>query len=356
MLMRHNLRNYQSERAVPFIKQNKACGLFVDMGLGKTVSVLTACADMLATGQVKRVLVVGPLRPIQGVWRQEARKWQHTKHLTFKLLTGNERQRLLALKSGAQLHLINVDNLRWLLQVLRSTVKRGAWPYDMIVVDESSMFKTPGSKRFISLRHQVKRFNRRVILTGTPAPKGLLDIWSQIFILDEGQRLGEQFSRYKSRFFSPSGYQGYGQTPDEGAAEKVLSLIAGIVLSLRAEDWLELPEVIEQEIWVDLPPTARSQYKKLEKEMFLEMEMGSTEALSAASLSSKCWQLANGAIFLETPTGERTWQAVHDAKLEALREVVDGISGNVLVAYWFKPDLARLRSMYPKAPDRKSVV
>jgi SNF2 family DNA or RNA helicase len=349
MLTRANLRDYQ-KRAVEFVKSQMCAGLFLDMGLGKTVSTLTAASDLLASGKVKKILLVAPLRPAQGVWRQEARKWQHTKHLTFKLLTGNERQRLLALNSGAQIHIINVDNLRWLLQVLRSTIKRKGWPYDMLIIDESSMFKTPGSKRFMSLRHQLKRFKRRVILTGTPAPKGLLDLWSQVFILDEGQRLGEQISRYKSRFFSPEGYMGYKYGTDEGAEQKILGLIGPLVLSMRAEDWLDLPEVIEQEIWVDMPAKARGLYQKLEKEMFLEMEMGSTEALSAASLSSKCWQLANGALFLETETGARTWQAVHDAKLEALRELVDGISGNVLVAYWFKPDLARLRSMYPDAP------
>lgn len=349
MLQRHNLRNYQ-RRAVDFVKEKPHAGLFLDMGLGKTVSTLTAVSDMLAKGTITRVLLVAPLRPAQGVWRQEARKWGHTKHLTFKLLTGNERQRLLAIKSKAQIHVINVDNLRWLLYVLKSMVRKNGWPYDMLVIDESSMFKTPGSKRFGTLRHHLQRFKRRLILTGTPAPKGLLDLWSQIYILDKGERLGEQVSRYRSRFFSPSGYMGYGYTPDEDAESKIMGLVSPLILSMRAEDWLDLPEIIDQEIWVDLPPKARTQYRTLEKEMFLQLESGSTEALSAASLSSKCWQLANGALFLETETGVRTWQAVHDAKLEALQEIIEFTAGNILVAYWFKPDLARLRSLYPKAP------
>jgi SNF2 family DNA or RNA helicase len=349
VLQRHNLRNYQ-RRAVEFVKQKKQAGLFLDMGLGKTISTLTAVSDLLHHGEVNRVLLVAPLRPAQGVWRQEARKWGHTKHLTFKLLTGNERQRLLALNSKAQIHIINVDNLRWLLYVLKSMVRKNGWPYDMLVIDESSMFKTPGSKRFGTLRHHIQRFERRLILTGTPAPKGLLDLWSQIFILDKGQRLGEQVARYRSRFFSPSGYMGYGYSPDEDAEAKIMGLVSPLILSMRAEDWLDLPPAIEQNIWVDLPPAARKMYTTLEKEMFLELESGSTEALSAASLSSKCWQLANGALFLETAEGARTWQAVHDAKLEALQEVIEFTAGNILVAYWFKPDLARLRSMYPKAP------
>jgi len=335
---------------VDFIKQHRRAGLFLDMGLGKTVATLTAFSDLLARGVVNRILLVAPLRPAQGVWRQEARKWAHTKHLTFKMLTGNERQRLLALNSQAQIHIINVDNLRWLLQVLRTRAKKHGWPYDALVIDESSMFKTPSSKRFGSLRFQLKRFDRRVILTGTPAPKGLLDLWAQIFILDEGQRLGAQVDRYRSRFFVPSGFKGYGYAPDEDAEQRILELISPLILTMRAEDWLELPPTMKQEVYVDLPPKARAVYHRLEEEMFLEMEMGSTEALSAASLSSKCWQLANGFIYLEDAAGAKTFQAIHDAKLEALREVVDGVGGNVLVAYWFKPDLARLRALYPKAP------
>jgi SNF2 family DNA or RNA helicase len=349
MLQRTDLRNYQ-RRAVEFVKRNRRAGLFLDMGLGKTISTLTAMSDLLSKGMVNRVLLVAPLRPAQGVWRQEARKWQHTKHLTFKMLTGNERQRLLALNSQAQVHIINVDNLRWLLNVLRSRARKNGWPYDALVIDESSLFKTPKSKRFSSLRYQIKRFDRRVILTGTPAPKGLLDLWAQVFILDEGQRLGAQVERYRTRFFTPGGFKGYGYKPDEDAEQKITELISPLILTMRAEDWLELPPTIKQEIYVDLPPAARKVYQKLELEMFLEMELGSTEALSAASLSSKCWQLANGFIYLEDDTGVKTWQAVHDSKLEALQEVVEGTGGNILVAYWFKPDLARLKALYPKAP------
>lgn len=349
MLNRDDLRNYQ-RRAVEFVKKNRRAGLFLDMGLGKTISTLTAMSDLMVKGVVNRVLLVAPLRPAQGVWRQEARKWRHTKHLTFKMLTGNERQRLMALNSSAQIHIINVDNLRWLLRVLKGRARKNGWPYDMLVIDESSMFKTPSSRRFTSLRYQLKRFDRRVILTGTPAPKGLLDLWSQIFILDEGLRLGPQVERYRSRFFSSAGYMGYGYKPDETAEEKITELISPLVLTMRAEDWLELPPTIKQEVYVDLPSPARTLYDKLEKEMFLELELGSTEALSAASLSSKCWQLANGFIYLEDEGGDKTWQAVHDAKLEALKEVLEGVGGNVLVAYWFKPDLARLRAAFPKAP------
>lgn len=349
MLTRDKLRNYQ-RRAVGFIKSKPRAGLFLDMGLGKTISTLTAIADLLAKGEVTRVLLIAPLRPANGVWRQEARKWQHTKHLTFKMLTGDERSRLIGIRSQAQIHIINVDNLRWLLMVLRAQARRNGWPYDMLVVDESSMFKTPKAKRFASLRFQLHRFERRVILTGTPAPKGLLDLWSQIFILDNGLRLGEQVGRFRKRFFHPSGFMGYGHEPDENAEKQISDLISPIVLTMRAEDYLELPPVIEQNVYVDMPPKARTLYERIQKEMFLELEMGVSEALSAASLSSKCWQLANGALFLEDAAGEKTWQTVHDVKIEALKEIIDGVGGNVLVCYWFKHDLARLRSAFPKAP------
>lgn len=354
MLFRTDLRAYQ-RRAVEFLNRNKRAGLFLDMGLGKTISTLTALRDMFARGSVTRVLLVAPLRPATGVWRQEARKWQHTKHLTFKMLTGTERQRLTAMNSSAQVHIINVDNLRWLLDVLRSRSKKYAWPYDALVIDESSMFKSAKAKRFMSLRHQLKHFDRRIILTGTPSPKGLLDLWSQVFILDNGARLGEQIGRYRSRFFSPSGYMGYAYTPDEGAEKKVASLIGDLILTMRAEDWLELPPVIKQNVYVDLPPKALKLYAQLEAEMFLELESGSTEALSAASLSQKCWQIANGALILEDSKGDRTWQAIHDAKLEALEEIVSGVGGNILVAYWFKTDLIRLKKLYPKAPNLSGV-
>lgn len=350
MLTRADLRKYQI-RATQFVKRTRRAGLFMDMGLGKTVSALTAVRDLLSGGVIQRVLVVAPPRVMRGVWRQEARKWQHLKALTFKLIDGNERQRLVALNSQAQVHLISTDNLRWLLRVLRSRVKRHGWPYDMLVIDESSMFKTPSSKRFGALRYQLHRFDRRLIMTGTPAPKGLLDIWSQIFILDEGMRLGEKVDRYRNRFFHPNGYMGYGYAPDEGAEQAITKLISPLILTMRAEDWLELPPVIEQTVYVDLPPNARKLYQKLADEMYLELEYGTTEALSAASLSSKCWQMANGMLYLEDAEGQKTWQAIHDAKLQALEEVVEGVGGNVLVAYWFKPDLARLKKLYPKAPS-----
>ncbi len=346
--MRSQLRNYQG-RGVRFLKRKTRAGLFIDMGLGKTIIVLTALMDLLSGGMINKVLVVAPVRVMQGVWRQEAKKWQHTRRLTFKAIEGTESQRLQALTSAAQIHLISPDNLKWLMRVLASRERRDGWPYDTLVIDESSMFKTPSSKRFVLIRHRVKRFQRRIIMTGTPAPKGITDIWSQVFVLDEGDRLGGTIDEFRSKYTSPSGYMGRVREVDDGANEEVAELLSDIVLTMRAEDYLDLPEVIEQTVYVDMPRAAWGLYEKLEDEMFLELESGSTEAVSAAVLSSKCWQIANGFLFLDGPDG-RTWQAVHDAKLYALQEVVEGIGGNVLVCYWFKPDLLRLKKLYPKAP------
>lgn len=352
MLFRKDLRKYQT-RAVDFVKSIPCAGLFLDMGLGKTVSFLTALKDMFDEKKIKRVLLVAPLRPAQGVWRQEAKKWAHLRGMTFKLIMGDERARLLALNSNAQIHIVNVEQLHWLLHTLKAKhKKKGDWPYDVLLIDESSMFKTPAAKtRFGVLRWHVKKFKRRYIATGTPAPKSLLDLWAQIYILDEGKRLGAQVDRYRSRFFSPSGYMGYGYTPDEGAEEKITELISDIILTMRAEDWLELPETLEEVVWVDLPPKARKLYNDLERDMFIELSTGSTEALSAASLSSKCWQMANGKIYLDDAKGERITHITHDEKIKALKEVIDGVSGNVLVAYWFKPDLEQLVKAFPKAPN-----
>lgn len=355
MLTKKDMRPYQ-RRASKFVRQTSpGAGLFMDMGLGKTISTLDALVGMLGDGDINRVLLVGPKRVIQGVWRQEAKKWEHTRKLSFKLLQGNERQRLMAMNSKAQIHLINPENLRWLLYVLKHYMKRKdfVFPYDMLVIDESGMFKSPSSKRFGTLRFMIKRFERRLILTGKPTPKGLLDLWSQIFILDEGQRLCGTVGRYRARFFTPAGYKDHDYEPDEGAEEKITRLISPIILTLRAEDYLDLPPVIVKNEFVDLPPRARAQYEKLQKEMFLALEEGDVVADNAAALTSKCHQLANGHLFIEQEEGylgPKKWAVVHNEKIEALKEIAESTEENLLVPYYFKPDLLRLRKAFPKAP------
>lgn len=351
MLTRKQMRNYQ-RRAAKFLKDNPASGMFVDMGMGKTVSTLTALADLIAKGEVQKVLLVAPLRVCQGVWRQEARKWEHLKHLTFKLITGDEEARLRALNSNAQIHLINVENLRWLIYVLKHYCRRkgNEWPYDTLVIDESSMFKTAKTKRFTTIRHTVGRFERRHILTGTPAPNGIEDIWAQIYILDKGQRLRSRVGDFRSQFFDRGGFMGKETYERENTREKVAAKISDIILTLRAEDWLDLPPMIKSEEWVDLPPKARKIYNRMEEEMFLELEKGTTQAAHAAVVTAKCHQLANGAIFLTDSENSTVWEQVHDAKMEALEAIVEETGCPMLVAYYFKHDLERLRKKWKKAP------
>lgn len=351
MLNLSHLRNYQ-RRARTFMKRNPESGFFLDMGLGKTVSTLTAMAELIEAGEVKKILLVAPLRVVQGVWKQEARKWEHLQHLRFTLITGNEEQRLLALRSTAEIHLVNVENFRWLLYVLKHLSRRKGfdWPYDTLIIDESSMFKSASAKRFVTLRHMLGRFERRHILTGTPSPNGIMDIWSQMFIVDQGKRLGDSITRYKSRFFTKGGYMGYSHIEDKDAMDKVAKLISPAILTMRSEDWLELPPLIKDEVWVDLPPAARKLYARMEEEMFIELEGGTSEASHAASVSMKCHQLANGAVYLDSETGDKQWRPVHDAKIEALKEIVEGSGSNALVAYYFGHDLERLRKAFPKAP------
>lgn len=351
MLDKKDMRGYQ-KRGARFLKKNKRSGLFLDMGLGKTVITLTALSELLDDCEIKRVLLVAPLRVVQGVWMQEAKKWRHLRHLQFKLLHGNERYRMTAMHSKAQIHLLNVENLHWLLHMLSHYSKRKGfvWPYDALVIDESSLFKSPSAKRFIALRHRVKNFERRHILTGTPAPNGLGDIWSQLFILDEGARLGHRVESYRSRFFERDGYMGHTLIADDNAKGKIATLLSDVILTMEAKDYLDLPpELPPNNVWVELPPKARKLYDKMELEMFLEMDSGTATATHAATVSAKCWQIANGFIYLEDDKGDKVHELIHDAKIDALREIVEGSGDNMLVAYYHKPDLARLRKAFPKA-------
>jgi SNF2 family DNA or RNA helicase len=351
MLDKNDMRGYQ-KRGARFMKKNKHSGLFLDMGLGKTVITLTALSELLDDMDIKRVLIVGPLRVVQGVWMQEAKKWRHLRHLQFKLLHGHERYRMSALQSKAQIHLLNVENLHWLLHMLTHFGRRKGfvWPYDTLVIDESSMFKTPSSKRFTALRFHLKKFKRRHILTGTPAPNGLEDVWAQAFICDLGARLGRKAGSYRERFFSPSGFRGYNREADDGAKEKIANLLSDMVMTMRAEDYLELPpELPPNNIWVDLPPKVRALYERMETEMFLELDEGVADATHAATVTAKCWQIANGFIYLEDGGGDKVWKQLHDAKIDALKEVLEGTGDNMLVAYYHKPDLERLRKAFPKA-------
>jgi len=340
MLFRKNLHAYQ-RRAVSFIQDRRRCGLFLDMGLGKTTSTLTAISDLRDSFLIYKVLIIAPLRVANSVWAQEAQKWDHLKHLRISICTGSEKQRLGALQMDADVYVINRENVEWLVTRMKS------WVFDMVVIDESSSFKNSSTKRFRAIRKILPMTEYMVLLTGTPSPNGLLDLWSQMYMVDFGQSLGRTMTAYKQRFFE-SDFRGYKFTPREGAAEKIHSMIAPSVIHMSAEDYLDLPKRIDLTERVDLPPNSLAIYKEFETTLLAELEDGEeVEAMSAAVLANKLLQFANGGLY----TGENgSWSAVHTAKLDALEEIVeDNPNENLLVAYNYRFDLERLKERFPTA-------
>ena len=342
MLSRDNLHVYQT-RAVDFIIEKKRCGLFLDMGLGKTVSTLTAVSDLLDSLAVSRVLIIAPLRVANTVWQQEAENWTHLKHLRITVCTGGERNRLARLRQPADVYVINRENIKWLVDLYGQD-----WPFDMIVIDESSSFKSSKSQRFKSLKSVLHLTNYAVLLTGTPAPNGLLDLWSQMYLVDFGQALGRTMSNYKKRFFEASGYMGYKHEPRQGADKTIHNLISYRVISMCVEDYLELPDRIDLVQKVELPPATLKLYREFEKTLLVELDNSElVEASTAAVLANKLLQWCNGAVYVDDM---KNWQEVHKVKLDALVDIVEDNAGeNILVAYNYKTDLERLKARFPTA-------
>lgn len=329
------------------IIENSAAGALLDMGLGKTVSTLTAI-DLLINKfmEVNKVLVVAPKRVAETVWSDEIEKWDHLNHLRISKVVGDARARQAALMRSADIYIIGVDNLKWLI-----TLYGMSFPFEMLVVDESSLFKNHQSLRFKALKQIRPLIKRVVILTGTPAPNGLMDLWSQMYILDRGKRLGEHITGYRERFFVPAsanGYQVYRYVPRPDDGDKMIyDRIGDICISMKTEDYLTLPDRIDNYIKVVLPPEAKEAYKTFEREQVLALKEGpEITALTAAALGTKLSQFASGAIYDEN----KKWHEVHRAKLEAMDEIVEQAQGQpILTFYWFQHDLERLKKKYPKA-------
>jgi len=319
------------------------CALLVDMGLGKTVTVLTAIRDMRLSAAIRSALVIGPIRVVETVWAQEAAEWEHLRGLRFSLVRGTPAQRLKALATPADIYLTSYSLVQWLFATLR-----GAIPFDMLVADESSAVKAPGTTRFRVLKYAVRHFERRAILTGTPRPNSLLELWPQFYLLDEGARLGASFGRFKSRFFMPMDFNQYNWEPRPGAEERIQALIAPITLRLDRRDHLSLPPVTYNIVRVQLPPDALALYREFERKMFLAVDPDTKlEAVNAAVLTGKCLQIANGAVYAvpdPLKPEDKTVVAIHDAKLEALAEIVEETGSPVMVAYQYEHDLARLKA------------
>lgn len=338
--MRFEPHQYQIE-CVKKILENSFIGLFLDMGLGKTVVTLTAVEALLRDYfAVDGVLVVAPKQVAESVWRQEAEKWDHLRGLRFSLIVGDRKRRLEAMRAKADVHVVSRDNVFWLVE------NCGEWKWDMLVLDELSSFKNPFSKRFKALA-KARGFAKRVVgLTGTPAPNGLMDLWGEVFLLDGGERLGRSISEYRRRWFReiPLGVgRGRLYVPLPGAKGEVESRISDVCLSLKAADYLKMPGLMKNEIRVELDPKARAFYEKFRRDAVVEIQDGELTASSPAVLLNKLLQAANGAVYRDR--GEEGFAVVHDAKIERLKEVVESLvdSGeSVLVYYTFRHDRERI--------------
>jgi len=306
--------------------------------MGKSSITLTAVSDLLDSFSVNKVLIVAPLRVANSVWRQEAKKWKHLKHMKFQLCIGDQKTRLKALHHDSEIYIINRENITWLVDHYGKK-----WPFDMLVIDESSSFKSASSKRFKSLKKVLHFTDNIVLLTGTPSPNGLLDLWSQAYLIDYGQSLGKTMSAYKQRFFE-SDYMGYSFKPKASSQAIIENLMRSYTLSMQAEDYLELPDRIDLIESIDLTPAVLAQYKEFEKNLFMEVDKETIEAINAAVLANKMIQFSNGAMYTDI---YKNWIEIHTAKIDALAEIIELNDEPILVAYNFKSDLERLQLNFP---------
>ena len=332
---------YQAD-IIDFICENRRCGVWASMGSGKTVSTLTALEALSVVEDVYPVLVLAPLRVARSTWTDEVKKWPHLAHLRVSVITGTPKQRQAALDTPADIYTTNFDNLVWLRETLGD-----AWPFRTVVADEFTRLKSfrlrQGGSRARALGQVAHTHVTRFIgLTGTPAPNGVKDLWGQVWFLDKGERLGRTFSAFTERWFH-KGYDGYSLVPFDHTQAEVQERLKDICLTVRG---LPVDEPITTPLYVDLPPAARRAYNEMETEMYAVIGAEGVEAANAAVRTQKCLQLANGALYTDE---NGNWEAVHDAKLEALDSVIEEANGApVLVAYNFKHDLARLRKRYPR--------
>ena len=332
----HNYQKY----AVEYIKSHPVAAILLDMGLGKTVISLTAMADLLFDSfEVHKILVIGPLRVARDSWPMEVAKWEHLKHLTYAVAIGTLAERKAALAMNADITIINRENIQWL-------VESGNFDYDMVVIDELSSFKNHTAKRFKALMKVRPKVKRIVGLTGTPSSNGLMDLWSEFRLLDMGERLGKFITRYRECYFMPdkrNAQQVFSYKPREGAEEEIYRRISDITISMKCTDHLTMPELISTQYEVVLSDDERKQYERLKSELVMTLSDEEITVPNAAALTNKLSQLANGAIYDDT----KNIVEFHDRKLDALEDIIESANGNpLLVAYWFKHDLERIRKRF----------
>lgn len=339
--MKYYPHDYQ-RYATDFIINNPISAVLLEMGLGKSVISLSAINElMLDYFDVSRTLVIAPLRVAISTWPDEIKKWDHLKYLSYSVVTGSEKERLDALKKPAHIYVINRENVDWL--ITKSGFK---WTFDMVVIDELSSFKSYQAKRFKSLLKARPKVKRIVGLTGTPSSNGLMDLWAEFRLLDMGERLGRYITHYRQNFFIPDKRNQqiiFSYKPKDGAEKVIYQLISDITISMKSKDFLKMPECIMNEVVVSLSEKEQKLYDSLKKDMVLSIEDEEIDAINAAALSSKLLQMANGAVYND----DKESIHIHDRKLDALEDLIEGANGKpVLVAYWFKHDLTRIKERF----------
>ena len=359
--MQYVPKQYQA-KASAFAYEKKRCALHIDMGLGKTAAVLEVCRRVLDNFESKGILVIAPVRVATITWPAEIKKWDCFKHLRYANVRGSPASReirrkgktiytkpsegaLKALSSGTDIYLANyeiIDGLyEWIVEHLEDL------PFDTLVLDESSKMKSPSSQRFKTFKSicaSARIFKRIIEMTGTPAPEHYENLWSQYYLLDKGTRLLPYISHFRSRYFETNPWNKYEINLRPGADKEIQKKIADITLTLRGEDWLELPKIIENDIIIDLPEAVRERYKVLKTEMV--DEINEQPMVNAAMVSEKCRQLVSGFIY----RSDKSVEQVHDKKWDALDELIEGIDEPLLVAYWYRQEAEVIKKRYPKAP------
>ena len=346
--MKYKAHEYQ-EYATKFIEENEESAVFLECGLGKSVITLTAIKNLMARGEVSRVLVVAPLRVGKTTWPEEIGKWDHLAGLTYAVAIGSVAERLNALKAQADITIINRENVEWLID------KSGMpFDYDMLVIDELSSFKSFKAKRFKALLKVRPQITRVVGLTGTPSSNGLMDLWAEFRLLDLGERLGRYITRYRLAYFTPDKRNAqvvFSYKPLPGAEERIYDKIDDITISMRASDYLKLPSLVMNTMVVEMGDKEKEIYDNLCDDMVVSLGDNEIDAVNAASLSNKLLQMANGAVYGE----EQSVHRIHDEKLNALEDLIESANGKpVLVAYWFKHDLARIKAKFPFVREIKT--
>ncbi len=340
--MKYQPHDYQ-KYATQFIIDHPVAAILLQMGLGKSVITLTAIQQLLASGSVHKVLVIGPLRVARDTWPAEIEKWDHLSRLEYSVAVGSESERRAALMLDVPIHIINRENVQWLIESSHIPFE-----YDMIVIDELSSFKNHQAKRFKSLMKQRHRVRRVVGLTGTPSSNGLMDLFAEYKLLDMGKRLGRFITQYRQDFFVPDkcGYDRvYSWKPRPGAEQEIYRRIGDITVSMKSVDFLKMPECIINRVPVAMDSNERDLYDEMKTELVLSLGDDIIDAKNAAALSGKLTQMSNGAVYSEAGDAIR----LHNRKLDALEDLIEAANGNpVLVAYWYQHDIQRIQERFPK--------